>query len=210
MNIVFDFGAVLFSWQPVPLLRKHLAHRVATAEAAHELAQAMFGHEDWLGFDRGTAELPDVIARMAARLGLEEAELDAMLSPIGERMAPISETVGLLGELRARRDAGEDLRLFYLSNMPAPYARVLEERHDFIGWFDGGIFSGDVRLMKPQPEIYELLAARHGLAAGRTVFIDDMDYNVDAAKALGWHGIRFESAEGLRKALGPFIQSAGA
>ena len=210
MNVVFDFGAVLFSWQPVLLVRKHLAHRAPTAEAAHELAQAMFAHEDWLGFDRGTAELPGVIARMAARLDLDAAELDAMLSPMGERMAPIPETVGLLSELCARRDAGEGLRLFYLSNMPAPYARALEERLDFIGWFDGGIFSGDVRLVKPQPEIYELLASRHGLAAGRTVFIDDMGYNVDAAKALGWHGIRFESAESLKKALAPLIPAAEA
>lgn len=208
MNIVFDFGAVLFTWQPALLLRKHLAHRAATAEAAHELAQAMFAHEDWLGFDRGTAELPDVIARMAARLDLEAAALDEMLSPIGERMAPIPETVDLLAQLRARRDAGEDIRLFYLSNMPAPYARALEERHEFIGWFDGGIFSGDVRLVKPQPEIYELLASRHGLAAGRTVFIDDMDYNVEAAKALGWHGIRFESPQGLQASLAALIQTA--
>jgi putative hydrolase of the HAD superfamily len=146
-----------------------------------------------------------VIARTAARLELDAAELDAMLSPIGERMAPIEATVDLLAELRQRRDEAGDIRLFYLSNMPAPYARVLQERHEFIQWFDGGIFSGDVQLAKPQPEIFQLLAARHGLQPGRTVFIDDMPYNVDAAAALGWHGIRFETPEGLREQLSSLI-----
>ena len=91
--------------------------------------------------------------------------------------------------MRARRDAGEDLRLYFLSNMPAPHARALEARYPFMRWFDGGIFSGDVQLLKPQPEIYQLLAERHALAPGRTVFIDDTLVNVEAARSLGWHAI---------------------
>jgi putative hydrolase of the HAD superfamily len=200
-HIVFDFGAVLFSWQPVALMHKHLAHLAPTAEAAHALARAIFDHEDWLGFDRGSHGFEDMLHRTAARLSLSPIHLDAMLSPMGERMAPIDATVDLLARLHERRRVRDDVRLYYLSNMPAPYARALEERHAFIGWFDGGVFSGDVNLIKPDPAIYALLANRYALAPAQTVFIDDMQANVDAARALGWQGIRFESADALAREL---------
>jgi len=192
MNIVFDLGAVLLSWEPVALVQAQLAPHAPTAEAAHALARQMFHHEDWLGFDRGTHSLHDAIGRMALRLALPADRLHEVLAPMGERLEPIAVTVELLARLRARRDRGEDLRLYYLSNMPAPYARVVEYRHAFFRWFDGGIFSGDVGMIKPQPEIYALMAERYALRAGQTIFIDDSPANVLAAQAFGWRAIHCE------------------
>lgn len=197
MNIVFDFGAVLFTWQPTELVRRHFPHLTPTAQAAQDLARDLFHHEDWQGFDRGAHTLDEAVARIAARLSLPGKELHDFLAPIGERLVPINDTVTLLARLRERREAEGDLRLYYLSNMPAPFARALEQRHDFIGWFDGGIFSGDVQLAKPQPEIYRLLESRYGLEPARTVFIDDMQGNVEAARALGWQAIHCTQPERL-------------
>jgi putative hydrolase of the HAD superfamily len=197
MNIVFDLGAVLLTWEPVALVRTHLGPHAPTAEAAHALARDMFHHDDWLGFDRGIHPLDVAIERMATRLGLPADKLDALLTPLGERLAPIPVTVELLDGLRQRRDAGEDLRLYYLSNMPVPYARALERRMAFLPWFDGGIFSGDVNLLKPQHEIYALLADRFALTPDATVFIDDSKANVDAALAFGWHALHCEAPSAL-------------
>lgn len=197
MNIVFDLGAVLLAWEPVALVQTHLGPHAPTAEAAHALARDMFHHEDWLGFDRGTHPLDVAIGLMATRLGLPADKLDALLAPMGERLAPITVTVELLDGLRQRRDAGEDLRLYYLSNMPVPYARALERRISFLPWFDGGVFSGDVKLLKPQREIYALLAERFALEAEKTVFIDDSKANVDAARAFGWRAVHCEAPSAL-------------
>lgn len=189
MNLVFDFGAVLFEWQPAELLRTHLNHLTPTAEAAGELAADMFHHEDWVAFDRGTRELPDVVAAMARRLALPADVLHGFLAPIGERLMPITTSVDLLERLRQRRDSRGDVHLYYLSNMPSPFARVLESRHGFLRHFEGGIFSGDVKLAKPDPAIFELLAERHGLVPADTLFIDDSAANVAAARQLGWQAI---------------------
>jgi putative hydrolase of the HAD superfamily len=78
--------------------------------------------------------------------------------------------------------------------MSIPFARTLERKYEFLKWFDGGIFSGDVQLIKPEPEIYALLESRYQLQAAETIFIDDLLVNIEAAKARGWHGIHFESA----------------
>jgi putative hydrolase of the HAD superfamily len=204
-NVVFDLGAVLLSWEPVSLVHAEFTHLAPTAEAAHALAREMFHHEDWLGFDRGTHSLDDAIGRMALRLSLPVDRLNEALAPMGERLEPIAVTIDLLDGLRARRDAGEHLRLYYLSNMPVPYARVLEERHAFFRWFDGGIFSGDVRIIKPQRAIYELLAARYRLAAADTVFIDDSLPNVLAARELGWQAIHCERPSALPAQLAAYL-----
>jgi putative hydrolase of the HAD superfamily len=85
--------------------------------------------------------------------------------------------------------------------MPAPFARTLEQRHAFIQWFDGGLFSADVRLLKPQAEIYQLLAQRYQLQPGTTLFIDDHRPNVQAAAALGWQTLHLIEPAELSKCL---------
>jgi len=205
MNVVFDFGGVVFSWQPEHLVRTAFPHQAATPAAARALAAALFHHGDWQDFDRGTIAQGAVVERAAARLGLPPAALQALVSDIPQSLTPMADTVDLLGRLRARRELRGDVRLYFLSNMPQPYARVLERRHDFLQWFDGGLFSADVQLIKPQPDIFGLLQSRYTLAPERTVFIDDLQANVDAARVHGWHALHFESASQLEPLLAAHI-----
>ena len=95
--------------------------------------------------------------------------------------------------------------LYYLSNMPGPYARSLESQHSFLRCFDGGVFSGDVHRIKPEPEIYALLESRYALQPDQIVFIDDLKHNVEAATERGWQGIQFESAAQVQAQLLPLL-----
>ena len=194
MNVVFDFGAVLFTWRPADLLAQTFPQRADTPEAAAQLAHAMFAHADWNSFDQGTLAMDVLISRTSKRLGLDAQALRELVAHIGERLQPIPETVALLEQLHALRSQQPDLRLYYLSNMPEPYARALERRHTFLQWFDGGIFSGDVLHIKPNPTIYQLLQSRYMLDPAQTLFVDDLLTNVLAARAQGWHAIQFASA----------------
>lgn len=203
--MVFDFGAVLFTWQPGALIKTHFPEHAASPEKTAQLAQAVFGHTDWHNFDRGVLSEEAVSQRTAARLGLHEPALLALVEGIAEHLHPMQESLALLEELRALRQQKPALRLYFLSNMPTPYARVLEKKHAFLDWFDGGIFSGDVHHIKPEAEIYELLEARYALEPAHTLFIDDLASNVACAEARGWRGIRFESAAQLRAELLPLL-----
>ncbi|MFZ4286059.1 HAD family hydrolase [Variovorax sp. HJSM1_2] len=209
MNVVFDFGAVLFTWRPVEMVAKWFPERADSLAAAGHLAHEMFGHADWLAFDRGTVSLPEVIDLMAARLSLDRPKLATLIEPMDLFLEPMPESVAMLARLVALREraaqSDEPLKLYFLSNMPAPFARTLERLHGFLGDFDGGIFSGDVKLIKPEPAIFELLQSRHALEPAKTVFIDDLLGNVQAAQAQGWHGIHFKSTAQVEqdlKALG--------
>lgn len=199
MNVVFDFGAVLFTWRPVDLVTECFPDRAPTTALAGHLAHEVFGHADWQEFDRGTVSMPEVIERTVARLGLDRAALTKLVESIGERLVPMPESMALLNRLCALRtqpqvNGGEPLHLYFLSNMPVPYARTLERLHPFLRNFDGGVFSGDVLLIKPEPAIYQLLQSRYALEPAKTVFIDDLLGNIEAARAQGWHGIHFKNA----------------
>ncbi len=206
MNVVFDFGAVLFSWRPAEILMGYFPEQAATHAEAASLAHAVFGHPDWHAFDQGLLAEDVVISRIMARLGLPHGPVSELVQGIGERLRPIPETVELLDGLRQRRDAGQGVAgLYFLSNMPLPYARELEEKHAFLGWFDGGIFSGDVKLIKPDPAIYLALQQRFSLEPQTTLFIDDLKANVHAAEALGWQAIHFEHPAQLATRLGELL-----
>jgi putative hydrolase of the HAD superfamily len=64
------------------------------------------------------------------------------------------------------------------------------------GWtelFDVVVISGEVRMRKPEPEIYQLTLDQLGLAAEQCAFVDDLRPNVRAAAELGMVGIHHSS-----------------
>ncbi len=62
---------------------------------------------------------------------------------------------------------------------------------DFLPLLDGGVFSCDVRMIKPDREIYEALAEKYSLKPSECVFIDDLARNVQAGIDFGFRGIQF-------------------
>ena len=199
MKIVFDFGGVLVNWHPVAMLQReipHVAH--STAEAVHWAAQIFQGYTgDWGEFDRGALQIPELVQRIVGRTGLAAADVQAVVDGVPRELQPIPESVALLHELHA---AGHEL--YFLSNMPAPYADHLQGSNDFMSCFTDGVFSGRVGHNKPEKAIFELAAKRFGAAhAHDLLFLDDHLPNVQAAQGLGWQALQFTSAAQARALL---------
>jgi putative hydrolase of the HAD superfamily len=201
LNIVFDFGAVLFTWQPRVLVREVFPLQASTDAQATALAHDVFSHADWRAFDGGLISQTEVVQRTCSRTGLDAQALHNLVNGIARNLQPIDTSIALLTELRTRRDAGEPIKLYFLSNMPEPYARVLEQRHSFIDWFDDGIFSGDIKLTKPDPAIYALASQQFGAVGASTIFVDDMQANVEASRKHGWRGVHLPDPAALRTKL---------
>lgn len=193
MNLVFDFGGVVLRWSPPALLRKTLPARApdqARAEAlASEIFQGFLPGGDWALYDLGRIEPAALAERIARRTGLAPAELRAVIDAVPGHLEAQPQTLALLREL-----ARGGHRLFYLSNMPAPCADHLERKHAFMAWFEDGVFSSRVQMMKPEPAIFDAAARRFGIAPAELLFIDDLLHNVEAARALGWQGLHFTGA----------------
>ena len=190
-KIVFDFGGVLFHWKPTRLLQRVLPQHATDEASAARWAQAVFeGYGgDWAEFDRGSLQVPELVQRIARRTGLDEAEVLRVVMAVPVELQPQAATVDLLGRLR---NAGHGLH--YLSNMPQPFADIIESREPVIEWFDSGVFSARVGVIKPEQAIYELAARRFGARPDELVFLDDHLPNVLAARELGWNALHFNDA----------------
>ncbi len=195
MNLVFDFGKVVFDWEPRALVARLLPHRAAVGAAAAALEADVFQgfRGDWGEFDRGVLDAGTLAMRIARRTGLSAVEARSVIDAVPQALQVLPEMEALLQRLAA---AGHPL--FFLSNMPAPFADALERRHVFLrrppeGVFRDGLYSARVGLIKPEPAIFELARARFGIVAAETLFIDDLQDNVEAGRAAGWQGLRFET-----------------
>jgi 2-haloacid dehalogenase len=63
------------------------------------------------------------------------------------------------------------------------------------------VISGEVGVIKPDPRIYEILLARFAIDPHKTVYIDDVEANAEAARPFGIHGIHFTTPDALRREL---------
>lgn len=192
--VIFDFGGVLFQWQPAELLTRVLTSRIRSpAEADHWKTLFFQGYEgDWGQFDRGEIDVATLCRQIAHRTGLSRAEVQAVIDAVPAALAPMPDTIALLRRLK---DAGH--RLVYLSNMPEPFARHLEQHHDFLAWFDDGVFSSRVHAAKPDARIFHLAFERFGVAPAQALFIDDHPDNIAAARLVGLPALLFTGAFAL-------------
>lgn len=187
-NVVFDLGGVLVDWNPDYLYRKLIPD---AAERQHFLTAVCNGPWNALQ-DRGRS-WDDAIAERVALFPQHEALIRAYRSRWIEMIGgPISETVTLLDALHARGTP-----LYALTNWAAD---TFVEGRAFIPLdrFRGWVVSGEVKLAKPEPEIFQHLLAQYALQAEETLFIDDMPYNTAAAAELGFDTVTFTSAAQLR------------
>ena len=197
-NIVFDFGGVLFRWHPPSFMTRVWPHRAADEVQGKEVASAFFENYRgaWGDFDRGVAEAHEVIERIAARNGWPHEEVRAVVDAVPAELELQAGTVALIEDLKR---AGH--RLFFLSNMPRPLAAYLEETYPLHEWFEAGVFSGRVQMVKPGAEIFALACKTFGITPESCVFLDDHPENIEAAKAQGWDALLFTSAAEVRPAL---------
>lgn len=191
-NVIFDVGGVLLDWNPGRILQGYYAD----ADQRAFMKQAIFLHADWLELDRGTLSESELLERIGQRAGRPVPELDNLFEVIRESLVPKTDTILLLSALAARK-----VPLYCLSNMPSGIYTALSQRFEFWKLFDGIVVSGLVKLVKPEAAIFEYLLNRHALVATETVFVDDLPANIDAARALGLHGVLFQNARQCEIAL---------
>lgn len=101
----------------------------------------------------------------------------------------------------AKQLRSSGMKVGLLSNMHPEMVAHCRQRFSWLDNFDFVTFSGEVRLIKPDPAIYEHTLRGLGVAASEALFLDDREINIRAAQELGMYAVRFESVEQLRREL---------
>lgn len=220
-KIVFDLGGVLLDWRPQVTVAQLAASISIPSAQTDVLFRCIFQdygrHADWVQFDQGLISIEDISQRIADRINrsfpmlsgrqtstARFSEIKLWIQTVGRELQPISGTVDLLHELSA-----EGIPLFFLSNMPKQFALEISKFRSIFDHFADGIFSSDVKLVKPDRDLFYLADERFSRVnceknckqSKRTIFIDDSLENLKSAETLGWFCIHFTSPEQLKHEL---------
>ncbi len=191
--IVFDFGGVLIEWDPRNLYRRYFPNQPQAMEQF--LAEIHF--PEWntrldkgLPFKQGVAELSAQFPQYAELIrAFHEHWPEATGSPI-------TGTIEILRKLKQL-----EWPVYGLSNWSAETFPITRAQYDFFDLLDGFIISGDVKLTKPDPAIFQALLNKIGRKAEECVYIDDHLPNIKTAQALGFIAIQFQSPAQLEREL---------
>ena len=182
MNIVFDLGGVVFTWNPQKLISNVFEDKLAQRRVMEEV----IGQEEWVELDRGTIEIKDAIESIVDRTGLSKLKIKELMSRVPSSLQPIVETVELIKVLKEK-----GTKLYILSNMHTASIEYLEKNNSFLDLFDGQIISCRINLVKPEVQIYEYLLEKYKLSGSETIFIDDTDINLITANQVGIRTIKY-------------------
>lgn len=95
----------------------------------------------------------------------------------------------------ARRYADSGRPVGILSNMPPGVGALWERAWPWLGALSPRLWSGDIGLRKPDPAVFRLALGRSGWEPGRVLFVDDVEANVEGAKAAGMEAHHFIDEE---------------
>jgi 2-haloacid dehalogenase len=190
---IFDLGGVLIDWDPRHLYRKLFANDeegmerfLAETVSVEWNRQMDSGRPFQEAIDELKADHPD-------RADLIQAYLDRWPEMLGE---PDAGTAQILRELRQR-----GLRLYALSNWSAETFAIARSMIAEFALFDDILISGDARLLKPHPRLFEMACERFGVAPADAFFVDDIAANVAGARTVGLTAMQFADSHSLRREL---------
>ena len=177
-NVIFDLGGVLIYFNPRELIDKIFAN---VEQKPYGLVQAVLT-KPWLDMDRGMLSFTEVAQALADTY--DPAQVCHFMESIPAYLNPLADGLQLLQDVKDR-----GYKVYVLSNLAAYSHEAILKHAGFFEPFDGAIFSYQVGFAKPDPEIYQALLTKYNLVADECVFIDDLEKNISAGKALGIDGI---------------------
>ncbi len=192
--IIFDIGNVLLSFDFGQTFRR-LAPLCSVHES--EILSVFSRLKD--PFESGRLGADDFLKQVTLELGYRGDAVELRLA-WQEIFEPIEQTHALVRRLHSR------IPLYLLSNTNDLHTEYFLSRYSVFECFQDAIFSQQVGLLKPNPEIYRVATRRFSINPENTLFIDDLEENVASAVAVGLKTHHYNAArhEDLEKRLEQF------
>lgn len=183
-TIVFDLGNVLLDFPWNDYLKSLEADEQICRLIDKKLTQPM-----WRQFDLGIKSTEELLEMFGNAIPEHKELVKYYVANVAECIRPFDYADDWLYEMRKK-----GFRLYYLSNWSKLWFDIAKKNHamDILDMFDGGIFSYKVHLAKPDFNIYKLLVDKYDLDVRRTIYIDDLQTNVDTANEIGMKGMLFK------------------
>jgi len=182
--MIFDFGNVLIGWNPENLYRKLIADPAERRHFLDEVCNHAWNHQQDLGrsFAEAIAERVALFPHHAENIRAYHGRFREMLT------GPVAEGHAILDRL-----VEEDFPCYGLTNWSGETYHMAQDMMPFVQHMKYTAVSGDLKMGKPEPEIFRHLLGVIGKPAETCAFIDDSPTNIAAAKKLGINAVLFKN-----------------
>ncbi len=182
-NLLFDLGGVIMDIDKNDCVRAF--ERLGLANAS-----SYFGDYSQTGpfmlLEEGAISPDEFHAALRADLpdGVSDAQIDAAFCEFLTGIPPY--------RLQWLRDLRKQKRVYMLSNTNpvmwhSKIAREFEQEGGSLSdYFDGCVTSFEAKALKPEKKIFDYAIRTLGIKPEETLFLDDSESNVQAARALGF------------------------
>ena len=181
-NILFDMGNVLVIYNPEWVIR----HYTEDEELIREVKNIVFNSQEWFLLDAGLIEEEKAERNWMERLSSDKARELAHLSFQNWHLYNMKVIPGTAEMIRALKENGKEIYL--LSNASLRLLSIYKEVIPAVECFSGIFYSAAHKCVKPQDIIYERFLKEYSLNPSDCFFIDDLEENISAAKAVGISG----------------------
>ena len=180
-NVIFDFGGVLYRYEPDYLLS-------CCYDNAEDLQAAKpVIYREWHKLDEGTVDYDAYVAETEALLPEHLRAGARMYLYNWHRFEPpMEQTWALAARLKAR-----GYKIYLLSNAPVNFAADLDI-YPILRIFDGLVVSAPIQMVKPNADIFRHILKKYDLKAEESIFVDDMEINAEGARKVGMHGYTYD------------------
>lgn len=185
--MIFDIGNVLMDFRWKDYMHTLFGDNVLLIQTINK---GIWHNGCWAAMDKGEMDGAATLQRAVAFAPQYEKEIRKTLENVAQAFHKCEYAIPWIRELK-----GMGFNVYYLSNYSEFSITANPDVLDFIPFMDGGVFSYEVKSVKPEPEIYDCLCRKYNLKPEECFFTDDVPENVKGAQACGFHGLVFESYE---------------
>lgn len=186
-NILFDMGNVLVTYNPEWVIRRYTEDE----ELIREVKNIVFNSQEWFLLDAGLIEEEKAERNWMERLSSDKARELAHLSFQNWHLYNMKTIPGTAEIICALKENGKEIYL--LSNASLRLLSIYKEVIPAVECFSGIFYSAAHKCVKPQDIIYERFLKEYSLNPAECFFIDDLEENISAAKAVGISGAVMKS-----------------
>ena len=192
-TVIFDLGGVLIDWNPEYLYRKIFSNDDDMRYFLENICTSAWNQEQDAGYP-----LTKATAELAFKYPQYDAEIKAYYGRWQEMLGGYNEEcVFMIENLHQKKNC----QLLSLTNWSGETFHIAKNMYPFLNLFEGIVVSGDERIKKPDPRLYQILIDRYSIQPNKSIFIDDTKINVEAAIDVGFQAIHFISAYQLQEEL---------
>lgn len=191
--LVFDMGGVFIRYEWNAVCRGFAQAAGVTIESFIETFHSINDSR----YERGKLTTAELVSGLNESIGinLTEDEFNALWN------ASLDEDLQMRAVIQ---QLCQQFPLYLLSNINDSNYRFLENKFNVSRHFKELILSHEVGYVKPEPQIYHEVLKRSGMEPHDCLFVDDLQPNVEGARAVGLNAIQFIGLDDLHVRLNEF------